>query len=177
MLFKSDPLDAIEGVLKKRKWKYLRVDGETIMTGVAIPPARLCTLTIRHELDRKTVIFLCNVMRSPMDALRAIAGGKPPVMRVHTDAGHSPAQVGSVCDCLLHLNYGMLLGSFDRDQTDGEIRFRVAIPYRDSRLSAEQAGWCIDVAMISLDHGMSKVEEILQNGAGVSAGAGGRLKV
>ncbi len=177
MLFKTDPLDTIEGALKKRNWRYLRLDEETIMTGVALAPTKVYSLSVRHDPERKTVVFLCSPLNSPLDALKAIASGRPPVMRVHPDAGHAQGQVAAVCNCLLNLNYGMLLGNFERDETDGEIRFRVAVPYRDARLSSEQACWCIDVTMLSIEHGMQKIEEILSGGAGALAAKGGKLEV
>jgi hypothetical protein len=176
MFFKSDPLEVVEGVFKKRNWKSTRMDDQTILTGVGLSPARVFLLSIRHEPERKTVVFLCNFLHGPAQAMQAVAAGQPPVLRVHRDAGYTSQQVSGVCELLLHLNFEMLLGSFERDNADGEIRFRVSLPYRDIRLSSEQVNWCIDIITISLDNGMRKMEELLGWKA-AGAQPGGRLTV
>ena len=109
MFFKSDPMDVVKGLFKKRNWKYGRLDDQTIITGVAFAPARIFLLSIRHDAERKTVVFLCNLLQGPAQGVQAVAAGRPPVLRVHVDAGYSSQQVEGVSELLLHLNYEMLL--------------------------------------------------------------------
>jgi hypothetical protein len=90
--------------------------------------------------------------------------GRGPFLRVHTGAGHTDTQVAQVCAALMDFNYGLLLGSLERDANDGEVRLRIAIPYRDASPTAEQVNWCIDIGIGSLLEAMTKIDEIVGKG-------------
>lgn len=159
---RHDPLDVVEEALKRRKWKYERVDAYTILTGVAAQSGHPYFIVIRHEEQKKTVLFLFNpLLKSADDALRILAAGKPPFLRVHTDEGHSTQQVSDLCQFLMHQNYRIVLGCFERDERDGEVRYRIAIPYRDTSLTIEQVYWCIDVAVGTLEATMPDMKRII----------------
>ena len=159
---KHDPMNVVEDALKGRDWKYARVDANTILTGVQTASGRVYFIIIRHEDGKRTVLFLFNpLIRGAADALQALAGGRPPFLRVHTNEGHSSQQVAEVCQSLMHKNYQIVLGCFERDERDGEIRFRIAIPYRDTSLTVEQVNWCIDIATGTMEAVMSEIEKMI----------------
>jgi hypothetical protein len=159
---KYDPVATVEGALKKRSWKYGKPDGESIITGVATASGHNCFISIRHVGDRKTVVFLFNPTTGMADALLAVTTGRLPFFRVHQAAGHSEDQVRNVCEILVNENYRIMLGDFERDHNDGEIRFRIALPYQDGELTADQVNWCIDIAVTTVDLVTMKIERYLK---------------
>jgi hypothetical protein len=158
--FRHDPMDTVEKALKNRGWKYQRVDSKTVLSGFALQQYT-CFVGIQHEEERKTLVFLFHPARTPMEVFQAVTAGGHPFVRVHTSMGHSEEQVAQVCALLLHENHSMLLGSFERDEADGEIRFRVALPYRDVHVTVEQVNWCVEIGVFALDSGMQKIQAIL----------------
>lgn len=158
---KRDPMAAAEEALKKRGWKFDRMDAETLLAGVRTAFEHHYLISIRHDVDRKTVLFLLNLLNRPAGFIQAIAAGHLPFLRVHSAVGHSQEQVAGVCKVLMEENYRLVLGNFERDEKDGEIRFRIALPYRDTNLTVEQVNWCIDIAVGTLEVVMPKIEEAI----------------
>jgi len=146
--FTKDPIGVVEQALKQRGWKYHKPDPLAILTGVKSRRSHL--ILVRHDAERKTLLFLF----APTDRNDA-------PLHVHSSRGHSQEQIGGVSEILAHRNFTMLLGSFERDATDGELRYRIAIPYRDTNLSTQQAQWCIDIGIGSLDRMIPKIEDFL----------------
>jgi hypothetical protein len=162
---RPDPMNVVEDALRRRGWKYVRLDADTILTGVQTASRRLYFITIRHEEQKRTVLFLFNpLIGSAADAFQTLAGGQPPFLRVHTNEGHSSQQVAEVCQSLMYMNYQIVLGCFERDERDGEIRFRIAIPYRDTNLTVEQVNWCIEIAIGTMDAFMPEIENVVGSG-------------
>lgn len=168
MWFKSDVMSAVETAMKKRDWKYARVDDNTVVTGVNTN-AGSQFIGIRNDEQRKTLVFVMNPITGAASFMQAVIGGRMPFLRVHVAGGHSQSQVAQVCEALLEQNYGMLLGTLERDPGDGEVRLRVAVPYRDTSITSEQVHWCLDVGIASLAAAVMKIEEILGKGAGAAA--------
>jgi hypothetical protein len=171
MWFKHDPMNTVELAMKKHGWKYHRMDSRTILTGFGAP-GHTHLVGIRHEEDKQTLLFLFHPSRSSADILKAVITGQQPFIRVHPAAGHTAEQVAQVCELLLQLNFEMALGSFERDQSDGEIRFRIALPYRDTSLTAEQVSWCLELGLASAAIGMQKIDAILHG-----EGEGARMEI
>lgn len=162
MLFgKTDPMSVVQQALDARHWKYQRVDSETIVTGVNTPLGSRFLLVFRHETDKQTVVLLVNEVGDPTAMLQAISQGNLPVLQVHVNRGHTEQQIAGVCQILLHQNYRMVLGAFERDARDGEIRFSIALPYRNSSLTQEQVNWSLEIAVSSFEIGVSKVKGFL----------------
>ncbi len=161
---RQDPLDVVEEALKRRGWKYQRLDAQTILTGVVTASQRFYFIAIRHESDKRTVLLLFNPLRGAAQAIQALTAGRPPILRIHPDEGYSGQQVAEVCEKLMHQNYRIVLGCFERDERDGEIRFRIAIPYRDTNLTVEQVNWCIDIGVHTLEAAMSEIEKVIGEG-------------
>ena len=160
MWFKSDVMSAVETAMKQRAWKYARVDRETVLTAVTVG-AGAVFIQIRNDEARRTLLFLMGPTKGAGAMVQAVMSGMVPFLRVHVKAGHSEAHVAQVCEALLALNYRSLLGNLERDDTDGEVRLRVAVPYRDTAVTAEQVNWCVDIGVGSLSVAVTKIEEIL----------------
>lgn len=156
---KSSPLDAVEQALQKREWKFYRVDEKTVLTGVATSLERSYMIGIRHEPERRSVVLLFNRVLGKAGVAEAAANR--PYFRVHSSAGHDRATVAEVDELLMDRNFTTLLGNFERDRSDGEIRFRITLPYRDAPLTADQVNWCIDVAVPTIDSTLVEVEQRL----------------
>ena len=146
----TDPMDAVEGALRARSWKYQRADSQ-IMTGCAMP-AQDCAyqfIRIRNLVDRQTLSFQFTPGFGPERAMAALLAGRPPMLCIDERVGFSPQQVALACALLTNENYDIILGSYARDESDGEIQFKIALPYRDSKVTEAQAEWCIGIGTSS----------------------------
>lgn len=150
------PIVTVERALKKRNWRYLRLS-DLIVTGVRTQAGNYIII-VADDHRRKTVLMMFLPLSGVGDNLEAFAErSRPPGLRVHQDVGHLPDQVANVCELLLEENYRILLGRFERNPSDGEIRFVVAIPYRDRPLSKDQVDWCIEVGISTCDEVFPKI--------------------
>jgi hypothetical protein len=159
MFFQKTPMDIVELTLKARSWKYVRIDSEAIMTGFATSNGN-CFLLVRHDKERNTLLFLCNPAKAPVAALEALSSDQPPILRIHEKNGSSPEQVNRVNEFLLHQNYRLLLGAFERDASDGEIRFRIALPFPDGAPTQKQVNWCIEMACSTVSQTMQELAKV-----------------
>ena len=146
---KSNPMDTCERSLKERGWKYQRSDANTIVTGMTGQEGRSYYFSIRHDEQKKTLLFLFNPLRPDTEATRPLL--------IHTSAGLTEDEVAEIVALLMDENYRMVLGSFERDESDGEIRFRIALPYRDASPTLEQVNWCMMIAIATSEHVTAKV--------------------
>ncbi len=142
--FGKKPMEIVEAVLKARAWKYGRLDNDTIITGFGTPLGN-CFLSVRYDQERKTLLFLFNPVKAALGAFEALAAGQAPFLQIHEKSGHSEEQVNKLNEFLLHQNYRLLLGAFERDASDGEIRYRVSLPFPDGSPTSQQVNWCIDM--------------------------------
>jgi hypothetical protein len=168
----ADAMDVVEKGLQLRGWKYDRVAPDMIKTGVHSQSGRNYSIIIVHEADKRTLVFLYNPMRPLEDIPQAVAQGRLPVMQVHTEKGQTASQVAGVCEILLQENYRIVLGAFERDARDGELRFRIALPYRDTEPTPVQVNWCIDIAIGTLDQVSDRVERFLSGQLDLAAALG-----
>jgi len=150
---RGDPMDVVESALGKRGWRYQRVNPQIIITGVAGLAGHGCLIAIRHEEDKRTVLFLFNPVKE--------SGGTHQPLKIHPEGGYTSDQVAKACEVLMGQNYRIVLGSFERDPSDGEIRFRIALPYRDTGLTVEQVNWCIDIGIGTLGRVIPELEREL----------------
>lgn len=159
----DDPLKSVEDAMEKCNWNFHRIDDETIMSGVNTGD-RNFIIVIRHDKKRESILFFFHPAKESTQVLQALRADRVPFLCVHSNAGHTEQQVADVCQFLLQHNYQMVLGNFERDPRDGEIRFRIALPYRNNSVTTEQANWCLEIGTISADNGMEKVEQLLASG-------------
>lgn len=164
---KGDPMDVVEQALQARPWRYTRIDAQTVISGVTTPSGRHYLIAVRHEVERRTLLFLTNPVKGPADGIPALVAGRAPLFFVHPSAGHTADQVARVCEALMDENYRLLLGCHERDQSDGEIRYRIALPYRDTAITIEQVNWCVDVGVGTMEVMMGKLDGILAGAAGI----------
>jgi hypothetical protein len=72
-----------------------------------------------------------------------------------------------VYELLLDKNHQMLLGRFERNAQNGELRFNIAVPYRDSEFTRGILNWCLRIGPGTVDELMPEIE---------AAAAGSRAK-
>lgn len=162
---KKDPLDVVESRLKAQGWKYARVDERTIVTGFRAGTGGVL-LHFRNEAGKRVLLLMANGLPDAASAFAALEAGRPPVLCVHTKVGYSEPQVQRLCENLLERNYRFAVGGFERDPSDGEVRFRIGLPYRDSLPTEEQIEWCIAATAEAMS-------ELLRDLAGQAAGKAG----
>lgn len=139
---KKDALDVVEARLKAQDWKYAKVDERTIVTGFRAGPGAVL-VHFRNEPGKRALLLLANGLPSAGNAFAALDAGRLPLLCVHTKAGYTEQQVQRVCQDLLARNYRFAVGGFERDPSDGEIRFRIGLPYRDALPTEDQIEWCL----------------------------------
>lgn len=142
---KKDVLEVVEARLKAQDWKYTRADERTILTGFRAG-AGAVLIQFRNEPGKRALLLMANALPSAGNVFAAMEAGRLPVLCVHTKAGYSEQQVQRVCESLLARNYRYAVGGFERDPSDGEIRFRIGLPYRDSLPTEDQIEWCLGAA-------------------------------
>jgi hypothetical protein len=156
----GDVLAVVERVLQKRGWNYHRLGDHLILSGVR-SMAGFYLITFGDERDKRTLVILFNELPRTLEALEsAVRNSRHPLFRVHEDAGHTASQIAGVCERLLAENYRLVLGRFERDPKDGEIRYGIAIPYRDQKLSEDQVNWAIDVGTRTMDQVMPEIHRM-----------------
>ena len=156
---KSAVMSAIKDCLLARGWKYREKDAETILTGVTGPSGRSYFIALRHEEAKRAVLILVNPLLA--DAERPLVAPSPTSLVTDQDKAQA-AQVAAVCALLLDWNYSMVLGAYERDARDGEIRLRIAIPYVNTNVTKEQVCHCIDIAIVTLEVHLPQIEKVLQ---------------
>lgn len=154
------PMAKVEEALRAQSWHYTRAGDDTILTGARGQSGRTFMILIRDEAERKTLAL--HFCPSPATSGMSQPVGRTPVMCLHENGGYTRAQIAAVCETLMTENYRILLGRFERDEKDGEIRFGIALPYRDTTLSTDQVTWCIGIAISTLEGIMPKIEQCLR---------------
>lgn len=139
---KKDALEVVESRLKAQGLKYSRHDERTVITGFRAGDGAI-VVYFRNEPGKRALLLMANALPSATDALAALAAGRLPALCVHTKTGYSEQQVHRICENLLERNFRFAVGGFERDPSDGEIRFRIGLPYRDSLPTEEQVEWCL----------------------------------
>src|SRR6266436_10332186 len=105
----KDPLDVVEAAFRKRSLKYQRLDDDTVLAAFGMGGGS-CMVRISHDRRTRTAMFLFSALAR--DTGPSFPSG---LLCVHPRAGHTPAQVASVCQFLLKKNYDLVLGAFERN--------------------------------------------------------------
>jgi len=74
-----------------------------------------------------------------------------------------------VMEFLTRANYGLLLGNFEIDLADGEVRFKNAIDIEDSPLTYEQYHNMLYVALATMDRYFPGLQRVAQGSADAAA--------
>ncbi len=159
---RQKPIQVVERALQTRRWKFHRLNDHMVLTGVRTSQG-LYLISFLHHEDKRTLSVLMSVLLSNLEeALDHLHRGKLPVFCIHRDAGHSSDQVAVACERLMAKNYEVVLGRFERDPRDGEIRFGMALPYRDSPVTVDQINWAIDIGTSTLDIVLPEIYRLLR---------------
>ncbi len=156
----SRAIPTVEAALRKRDWKYVRVSDDLILTGVDSLSGKYL-IVFGNDPKKKTLMLAFNQLLHDQALENMVRNGQFPVFRVHESAGDTPAEVAAVCQRLLAENYRIAVGRFERDPKDGEIRFVIAIPYRDRSLSIEQVDWTLTLGIQTLDLIMPQIHRMV----------------
>lgn len=156
---KVTPMSVVEDALKQRSWKYQQLDQNSVLAGFATESANYI-LRIAYLDAQQTLTMTFSPMVGEAKLLTTLIG-RLPVLTVHPNVGHTPEQVFRVCEALLEQNYRLVTGSFERDPSDGEVRFSVAIPVRDGSVTVQQVSWCIDLGMAASEVAFQQIREML----------------
>jgi|YNPMSStandDraft_1061717.scaffolds.fasta_scaffold45652_2 hypothetical protein len=143
-------MPTVEAALRKRNWKYTRISAHMILTGVQSIGGKYL-IVLANDTEKKTLMVSFNELLIDQDLDNFVRTGQLPVLRVHQSLGHTTTEVAAVCERLLGENYRIAVGRFEREPKDGEIRFVIALPYRDRPLSVDQVDWSITVGIHTLD--------------------------
>ncbi|MCS7239464.1 MAG: YbjN domain-containing protein [Thermoguttaceae bacterium] len=156
------PTDIVAQTLAKRSWRFLRVSDTMIITGAVIPPSR-CLIVFTDDQKRKTLcIFFFDLDTAREDTGPIGQGFLQANFKVHENEGHTQEQVNKVCERLMAENFRILLGRFERDPEDGEIRFSIALPYRNRRPTVAQIDWCINMGLETVTRVMPQIRHLVE---------------
>lgn len=169
-------ISMVERALRGRGWRFQQPTNYAIVTGVRSLGGRQYVIGIFDQAAMGTMVFL----------FVPLVGGTSSGdrrLRLHPQVGHTEDQIAGSLKILLHFNYIFQLGSFGVNQSDGEVRFRVDLHYRDVLPSQQQINGCIDTAVINLDGFLPRLEGFLNGtisleealGTGEAPGSGMRL--
>jgi hypothetical protein len=109
-------IETVEGVFKRHEWQYRRVQN-----GIITRFENVLMLLLVDEERETVVVYVPLVPGKGMEGYRRIP----------------PALEHDACVYLMARNYRLLLGGYSRDHTDGEIRFKIAVPVSGTYLSDE----------------------------------------
>ena len=142
----SATFDAIVSYLERDGWKFRRLTGhEALEMGVAGEVGNY-RLVVTVDGDRNVVRFL------------TFPDGKVPETRRR-----------EVMEYLTRANYGLLLGNFELDLGDGEVRFKCAADIEGHGLSYEQYQSMLYVSVAMLDRYFPGLQQVVQGSSDAAA--------
>jgi hypothetical protein len=68
---------------------------------------------------------------------------------------------GEMAELLTRINYGLVVGNFEMDYTDGEIRFKTSLDVEGSELTTELIRTCVYANVIMMDQYMPGIVALL----------------
>ena len=119
-------MDTIRDLFTENEWKYELKDNGTVLIAGFNVPCRLKSVRIIFDADpQKKFVRILGI--SPLDV--------------------DEENRAAVCEYLTRANYGFVIGGFEMDLRDGEVRYRIGIMDRDGT----------GVSKETIDHGMDIV--------------------
>ena len=106
--------------LTARGWKYTRHDDDKVIT-----------LNMRGDDLPIEMILFVKEKQQVISLLSPIPSKAPEDKRIDAAVAVNVA------------NYGIVCGSFDYDISDGEIRWRITLPYRDAAITKDQVEYLV----------------------------------
>ena len=109
-------------------WKYTRHDDDKVIT-----------LNMRGDDLPIEMILFVREKQQVVSLLSPIPSKAPEDKRIDAAVAVNVA------------NYGIVCGSFDYDFSDGEIRWRAVLPYRDATITKDQVNFLVMVSATTID--------------------------
>ena len=109
-------------------WKYTRHDDDKVIT-----------LNMRGDDLPIEMILFVREKQQVVSLLSPIPSKAPEDKRIDAAVAVNVA------------NYGIVCGSFDYDISDGEIRWRATLPYRDAAITKDQVNFLVMVSATTID--------------------------
>jgi len=118
---------AIEALFNRENWKIQKRDERSYTFGFRGDNNRYDFFAVIGEEYNTLCVYAILPMQAPSNKLTEIA------------------------EFLHRANYGLILGNFEIDFSDGEIRFKVSIDFEDERPNPDQINTMIDCALAMAD--------------------------
>ena len=164
---KRQVLDVAEAAFKSLGFKYARVDEKTILSGVRAGDSAV-SIILRNETGKSCLLVMSNGLPgATASALATLGSSGLSMLQVHSRAGYSSDQVAKVNEHMLKKNYEFSVGAFERDPSDGEVRFRIGLPYLDGQLTEEQIKVCIGLVVSAMTDFMREIERAKPSSGGL----------
>jgi hypothetical protein len=139
-------LDTLMAYLERDGWDYHKVEGyDAIEMGVA------------GDNGNYRVVAIVDRQRSIVRFLTFVEGKVPQTRYVQ------------VMEYLTRANYGLLLGNFELDLSDGEVRFKYAIDTEGSGVSYEQFQSLLYVSVATMDRYFPGLQRVARATADAAA--------
>ncbi|MBI5242512.1 MAG: YbjN domain-containing protein [Elusimicrobia bacterium] len=130
-------LSAVELWLKSEDWRFVPIDGESAFRMDVQGKSGIWTCFARTDEDREIFMF------------HSVLPNRVP-------EGRRPA----AAEFLTRANYGMLIGNFEMDYGDGEVRFKTSLCIADGTLTPGMICKIVSYNLSTLDRylgGLNKV--------------------
>lgn len=105
----------------------------------------------RHD-DDKVISLGMNGDDLPMDMILAVREKQEVIQLISPIRPKAPEDKRIDAAVAVNVaNNGMVFGSFDYDVSDGEIRWRAVLPYRDAAITKDQVYYLVMVSATTID--------------------------
>lgn len=143
---------AVVRYFEQDDWKFtLHDDRRTLMLGATGKNGRYqCFVHVRDE--------------HPVVSVFSIAGVRVP-----------EAKLAAMAEFLTRANYGLCLGNFEMDYSDGEVRYKTSLDIRDGELTTDMIEVLVHVNFGTMDRYFPGVMAVL-SGSGTPAAAVARIE-
>ena len=105
----------------------------------------------RHD-DDKVITLTMNGDDLPMEMVLAVREKQEVIQLISPIRPKAPEDKRIDAAVAVNVaNYGIVCGSFDYDVSDGEIRWRATLPYRDAAITKDQVNFLVMVSATTID--------------------------
>jgi len=144
MTGKGLTIQKLANYMDKQKLKY-GVDqaNKRILAGFKLQSTSV-QLVIQLDPERNALLFIT-----------------PSITQVMEGPGVTKERVADVLAWLMHINYRLLLGNFEWDHRDGEIRYRLAVPTDEGDITFEQFRHCLRAVLGTVNDCYPKLQRLI----------------
>lgn len=119
--------DALVGYLEAEDWPVEQVEDTLFRTGFAGDSGRWVCLAVTNDVDDQVAFYSLCPVEVPADRRSAMA------------------------EALTRANYGLIVGNFEMDLSDGEIRFKTSIDASDTDLTLPLVRNLVQINVLTMD--------------------------